>query len=131
MKARIIPEIPEMVMAYDIGGKAPMLKQTAESLNMKYLEIPSDKAGESIGFLAGYRGFSSNGSVASADGECVIFSGINSKRLDVLLKAMRDSGVKIPLKAVVTPTNQSKSVCWLIEELAKEHEAMMKARGDK
>lgn len=128
MKARIIPTIPETVLHYNIGVKKALLEQTAASLNMKCTEIPSDKAGESIGFLAGYNGFMSNGSSASAEGECLIFSGIEGKRLDLLLKAMRASGLSIPLKAVVTATNQSKSVEWLLEELKKEHEAMMKNR---
>lgn len=124
MKARIIPTIPETVLHYNIGAKKILLEQTAASLNMKCTEIPLDKAGESIGFLAGYNGFTSNGSAAAAEGECLIFSGIEGKRLDMLLKAMRMAGLNIPLKAIVTATNQSKSVEWLLEELKKEHEAM-------
>lgn len=124
MKARIIPTIPETVLHYNIGTKKILLEQTAASLNMKCVEIPADKAGESVGFLAGYNGFMSNGSSVTAEGECLIFSGIEGKRLDLLLKAMRTSGLNIPLKAIVTATNQSKSVEWLIEELSKEHEAM-------
>ncbi|MBQ7980412.1 MAG: DUF3783 domain-containing protein, partial [Oscillospiraceae bacterium] len=50
--------------------------------------------------------------------------GIEGKRLDLLLKAIRAAGLNIPLKAIVTATNQSKSVEWLLDELKKEHEAM-------
>ncbi len=124
MKARIIPTIPETVLHYNIGAKKLLLEQTADSLNMKCTEIPLDKAGESIGLLAGYNGFTSNGSAVTAEGECLIFLGIEGKRLDMLLKAMRMSGLNIPLKAIVTAKNQSKSVEWLLEELKKEHEAM-------
>ena len=124
MKARIIPTIPETVLHYNIGTKKVLLEQTVSSLNMKCSEIDVDKAGESIGFLAGYNGFTSNGSTVTAEGECLIFSGIDGKRLDMLLKAMRMAGLNIPLKAIVTETNQSKSVEWLLEELKKEHEAM-------
>ncbi len=128
MKARIIPSIPETVLHYNIGAKKVLIEQVAASLDMKCTEIPVDKAGESIGFLAGYNGFSSNGSSVEAEGECLIFSGIDSKRLDMLLKSMRMSGLNIPLKAIVTSHNQSRSVEWLIDELKKEHEAMMKSR---
>ena len=124
MKARIIPTIPETVLHYNIGTKKILLEQTVASLKMKCSEIPSDKAGESIGFLAGYNGFRANGSAITAEGECLIFSGIDSKRLDILLKAMRTAGLNIPLKAIVTAANQSKSVEWLLDELKKEHEAM-------
>lgn len=124
MKSRIIPTIPETILSYNIGEKTEKLEETANSLNMKHVPIPADKAGETVGFLAGYSGFSSNGTAISADGECVIFSGISSKRLDVLLKAMRERGLDIPLKAVVTQHNQNKSVEWLLSELAKEHQAI-------
>lgn len=129
MKSRIIPTVPETVLSYNVGEKAAKLEETANSLNMKHVPIPEDKAGETVGFLAGYGGFSSNGTAVSADGECVIFSGISSKRLDVLLKAMREMGLDIPLKAVVTQHNQNKSVEWLLSELSKEHEAIAKEKG--
>lgn len=124
MKSRIIPTLPETILSYNIGEKAAKLEEAAGSLNMKHVPIPADKAGETVGFLAGYSGFSSNGTEISAEGECIIFSGITSKRLDALLKAMRGRGLDIPLKAVVTQHNQNKSVEWLLSELAKEHKAI-------
>lgn len=124
MRSRIIPTVPETVLSYNLGEKEPLLEEAAASLNMKHTKIPPDKAGEPIGFLAGYGGFVSNGASATAEGECVIFSGISSKRLDALLKAMREKGLDIPLKAVVTQHNQSKSVKWLLEELEKERKAI-------
>lgn len=127
MKSRIIPTIPETILSYNIGEKAAALDRAALSLGMKHCQIPQDKAGESVGFLAGYNGFSSNGTSERAEGECVIFSGISGKRLDLLLKAMRGENLDIPLKAVVTAHNQSRSVQWLIGELSKEHEAVTKA----
>lgn len=128
MKSRIIPTLPETILSYNIGEKAAKLEEAAGSLNMKHVPIPADKAGETVGFLAGYSGFSSNGTEISAEGECVIFSGITSKRLDALLKAMRDRGLDIPLKAVVTQHNQNKSVEWLMSELSKERAAIEKGR---
>lgn len=127
MKSRIIPTVPETILSYNIGEKSAKLEDAANSLGMKHVPIPADKAGETVGFLAGYGGFTSNGTEASAEGECVIFSGITSKRLDVLLKAMRGRGLDIPLKAVVTQHNQSQSVKWLLEELSKEHNAVAEA----
>lgn len=125
MRSRIIPTVPETVLSYNLGEKEPLLEEAAASLNMKHTKIPSDKAGEPIGFLAGYGGFVSNGVSVTAEGECVIFSGISSKRLDALLKAMREKGLDdIPLKAVVTQHNQSRSVKWLLEELEKERKAI-------
>lgn len=124
MKSRIIPTIPETILSYNIGEKSAKLEEAANSLNMKHVPIPADKAGETVGFLAGYSGFTSNGTEISAEGECIIFSGITSKRLDQLLKAMRDRELDIPLKAVVTQHNQNKSVEWLLQELAKERKSI-------
>lgn len=128
MKARIIPTIPETVLTYNLGEKTALLEKTAVSLGMRYITISSDKAGESLGALAGYNGFTFNGSSVTAEGECVIFSGITGKRLDQLLRAMREAGINIPLKAIITAHNQSKSVKWLLEELKKEHELINKAK---
>lgn len=127
MKSRIIPTIPETVLSYNLGDKSAAVERAVSALGMKHSPIPTDKAGEQIGFLTGYNGFSSNGSSVSAEGECVIFSGISGKRLDMLLKELRREGADIPLKAVVTAHNQSQSIEWLIGELRKEHEAIKKA----
>ncbi|MBD5140352.1 MAG: DUF3783 domain-containing protein [Ruminococcus sp.] len=131
MKSRIIPTIPETILSYNIGEKAEKLEEAASSLNMKHVPIPENKAGETVGFLAGYSGFTSNGTEISAEGECIIFSGITSKHLDQLLKAMRDRELDIPLKAVVTQHNQSQSIEWLLGELSKERAAIEKGRKNK
>lgn len=128
MRSRIIPTVPETILSYNIGEKAAKLEEAAGSLNMKHVPIPTDKAGETVGFLAGYSGFSSNGTAVSAEGECVIFSGISGKRLDALLEAMRKCGADIPLKAVVTATNQRQSVEWLLNELEKERNSIEKQK---
>lgn len=122
MKSRIIPTLPETVLSYNLDSeRAEALSKVTEASGIKHTIIPLDKAGESVGYLAGFAGFSSNGSAMTAEGECVIFSGIDGKRLDAVLKAMRAAGIVIPLKAIVTAHNQSQSVKWLIEELTKEH----------
>ena len=113
MRSRIIPTL---------------LENAVSDSGMKHTVIPAEKSGETIGFLAGYTGFSSNGTNISSDEECVIFSGISSKRLDVLLKNMRNTGLDIPLKAVVTAYNQNMSLDRLISELKKEHEAVGKTK---
>ena len=121
MKSRIIPTLPETVLSYGIGEKSEALDRITEALGMTHKVIPEDQAGEQVGFLAGSGGFSSNGSSVSAEGECLIFSGIEGNRLDMILKTLRAEGVSIPLKAIVTGANQSQTLEWLLEELAKEH----------
>ena len=54
----------------------------------------------------------------------MVISGISGKKLDTLLNALRENGVKIPLKAVVTASNQSWTIKQLVKELSAEHERM-------
>lgn len=125
MKSRIIPTVPETVLSYNLDGeRSEILSQVTESLGMVHKKIPLEQAGETVGFLAGFAGFSPNNSNLTDDGECVIFAGIPNNRLNEILKAMRGAGLAIPLKAVVTEHNQSQTLKWLIDELTKEHEAM-------
>ncbi len=87
--------------------------------------IPKDKADEQVGFLAGFKGFSSSGREMTRGESCVVFSGIDSKGLDRVLAAMKENGLGgIPLKAIVTAHNQKMSLSELIDELEKEHKAM-------
>ena len=116
------------MLSYGIGEKAEALDRITEALGMTHKVIGENQAGEQVGFLAGYGGFSSNGSSVSVKGECLVFSGIEGSRLDMILKTLRAEGVSVPLKAIVTGANQSQTLVWLLEELAKEHEAMAQAR---
>lgn len=126
MKSRVIPKAPELILSYNIGDKAALVSAAAESLGIQHIEIPLDKAGESLGYLAGYSGFSEKGGSLTAEGECLIFSGISSARLNTVLQRIR--AVDIPLKAIITSHNQNKSVQWLITELEKERAAIEKAK---
>lgn len=56
--------------------------------------------------------------------ECLIFSGFDRAELNALLESLRTSGVRIPLKAVVTAHNIGWKLDDLIAELRKEHEYM-------
>lgn len=129
MKARIVnypDRSDKIIMIYgfqaDIQEKFLLCcRDTGAELRV----IDSERAGEQIGFLAGFSGFSSNKSVTVKDGQCVVFSGFDSKGLDNVLGSMRKNGLGgIPLKAVVTAYNQSMTLSGLMDELAGEHAKM-------
>ncbi len=132
MKSRIIPTLPETVLYYNLTGeKEESLERALSPLGIKHIKIPPDKAGETLGFLAGYNGFPERGTPLTADGECLVFSGINGKRLDELLKATRREKLNIPLKAVMTAHNQKMTVAELLTELEKEHAAVKDAEKNR
>ena len=55
-----------------------------------------------------------------------MLDGFTDKRLEILLREMKKSGVVVPYKAVVTQTNLGWIFHQLYDELAREHEAMSK-----
>lgn len=67
---------------------------------------------------------------ALPDGPALIFCGLPEPELTALLAALRAAGAAIPLKAVVTPTNQHWRFGELLAELAREHAALA-AQGQK
>ena len=53
-----------------------------------------------------------------------VFVSVPDTMLDVLLSAMREKGIKIPLKAVLTPYNAVWDANTLYRELARERKEM-------
>ena len=54
----------------------------------------------------------------------LVLDGFTSKRLDVLLRELRQHGVSVPYKAIVTEHNLPWTLRALYDELVREHEAM-------
>lgn len=122
MKARIISEIKETVILYKYGEYREVIGRIAAKQGITLVQ--TDNASEKLGYLAGFKGFPAAADVSEADSGCMVISGISGKKLDTLLNALRENGVKIPLKAVVTASNQSWTIKQLVKELSAEHERM-------
>ncbi len=56
--------------------------------------------------------------------EMLLMYQLNGSAMDKFLRSLRQEGVTIPLKAVLTPTNSTWFPQDLLQELQKEHEAM-------
>ena len=55
----------------------------------------------------------------------LVMAGISGARMDMVLRALRKSGVgPIPYKAAMTPTNQYWNPLQLFKEIKEEHEKM-------
>ncbi len=122
MKARIIQN--ELVLIYKSDEHIPSIERIAQKLNVRIKVIPENSAGEKVGFLAGYGGFSGNSSTETADCPCMIFCGVTNKTLDKFLNALRENGINIPYKAVLTASNQNWTLTALLDELKSEHEKL-------
>lgn len=128
MKSRIKKESP-LLIGYMINEiNIEKLSKIANSLKITLKLVGREFAGEKIGFLAGFNGFTKYDKITEniIEDECLIMSGLSNKSMDNLLLEMKSQNINIPLKCIVTQYNQSWTLNNLIEELKKEHEKMNK-----
>ena len=57
--------------------------------------------------------------------------GMSSQRIDCFIKTLKEYQIDIPIKATVTATNQKWSFGALVEELNREHEAILKQQNSR
>lgn len=106
------------------------INDIAQTLGVTVKAVGKDSGSEQIGYLLGFSGFNASAEEKhELNDSCIVFSGITPNELNALLKALREAGIIIPLKAVCTPYNQSWKLADLVKELAKEHELMNGGNG--
>jgi hypothetical protein len=71
----------------------------------------------------------SSGTAEPLPAPMLIFAGLSGQRLDLVLKRLRDNGVRLPYKAVLTETNRSWTPARCFQEIKREHEAMSRSRS--
>lgn len=57
---------------------------------------------------------------------CMVMYGLNSSTMDNFLDNIKNIGINIPIKAMITPSNQNWSFRHLLEELNLEYERLSK-----
>lgn len=126
------PEEKILIYGFD-GEKTEKFRQTAMRMKTKLAVLPPESAGEQVGYLAGFSGFSAKEGEKQTDSrQCVIFSCMDGKKLSRTVDEMRSNGLGgIPLKAAVTAVNQKMTLSELMDELEKEHRIMHKEKEDK
>ena len=87
-------------------------------------EIAPEQLLQPVGALAGLGGKAAPlYSGEAPDAQLLLMSNFTSPQLNAVLDALREAGVHVPLKAVVTKHNKTWSVLALLEELQREREA--------
>lgn len=123
MKSRIRSVIPKKIIGINISPqKRDVISEIAKSEKAETEFFGSEVSAQQVGYLCGFKGFERSEKVGEdiAD-ECLIFSGIDGRSLDPILKKLREKGAAVELKAIVTAYNQSWNVGELIKELRREH----------
>ena len=123
MKSRIRSVIPKKIIGINIGPqKRDVITDIAKSENAEAEFFGSEAEAQQVGYLCGFKGFErSEKAGEDISDECLIFSGIDGRSLDPILKKLREKGAAVELKAIVTAHNQSWNVGELIKELRREH----------
>lgn len=123
MKSRIRSVITKKIIGINIGEqKRDVISKIAKSENAEAEFFGSEVSAQQVGYLCGFKGFERSEKVGEdiAD-ECLIFSGIDGRSLDPILKKLREKEATVKLKAMVTMHNQKWKVGELIKELRREH----------
>lgn len=120
----------EMVLLYNIKNKpfTPKLKTILLRLGIRIKAIEPQQFGCPINSLVSKSAPAAP--LAETDqtpftDEMMVMVGLTNARLDVFLKALRKEGIRIPLKAILTPLNGTWNSYELHDELVREHEKMM------
>ncbi|EOS25616.1 hypothetical protein C806_01743 [Lachnospiraceae bacterium 3-1] len=101
-------------------------------LRMKIREVVKEDYLQPVGYLAGKKEISpleESYQGEELEGEMILMAGLSGGQVDMVLKAIRKSGVgPIPYKAVLTASNQEWNVLKLFQEIKAEHEQMGSAQ---
>lgn len=125
MKARIRPLAP-CALVWNYPETEPGFAALADACRAHGLALipvsPAD-TGRTIGSLCGGAGPAAADAPAGDWPAALIMNGLDRARLDSFLNRLRAGGVSIPLKAMVTPTNQGWTLAALLAELVRERDA--------
>lgn len=122
----------ETVLFYEPegGAQGARLKSILVRMGVRIKNVPAEAVGQTIGCLLGRKDFDAreNPEAPALPEPMLVLDGFTDKRLEILLREMKKSGVSVPYKAIVTETNLGWLFHQLYEELAAEHEAMQGAK---
>ena len=106
------------------------LRAVLDEMKILTLSVEETQLGETVGRLV-----STNAANIATDeppdapaDPFLLLCALGDRQLDRLLAAMRRAQVSVPYKAVVTEQNREWTLCKLMTEVAREHEALRTPR---
>lgn len=129
MKAHIAALPPATALAWN-GPAGGALEAVCAEAGVRLRRVEEKDLGRTVGALCGLPGAGEGAAPAkTADPTpALVLFGLDKKGLDDFLDRLKKAGVAIPLKAVVTPTNQGWAFARLLEELAAERRELENRR---
>ena len=132
MKARIRPvEGCALIWNYSSQQEGwPALQAACEQHGLRLQPVDTSHVGHTIGALCQLKDASPVATLQHLEETtyppALILHGLERKKLDGFLKQLHAGQVKIPLKAMVTPSNQNWTLANLLQELCREREEFAK-----
>ena len=120
-----------LLLTYNLKpGTAAGLDEICRRLDIRVRAVEPGEYALPIGALAGLPVVRTSAEpptpAATFTDEMLVMGLMMSNELDAFLKALRDAGLRIPLKAVLTPVNVAWNSADLHAELAREHSEMQR-----
>lgn len=123
----------EKLLYYAAGneGREKEMEALAGKSKVDFIPVSPLQAGQQIGCLAGVKGYGEKKLSLfklppRLPEEMLVFSGFSGERLDVMLGLLREKGLSVSLKAVVTAHNVDWTFAALYQELTAERAAIAK-----
>ena len=126
-------ELTPLILAIHMEPSRLMrLAFTAAALKIRVLPVDQTSWGQPLSALCGLMPLRSTSSSVQVGEEMLVMAFLDDTQLDLLLQALRDSGLApIRLKAVLTPVNQNWNCGQLYTALRDEANAMKAQKGAK
>ena len=117
------------VLLYNFTDKerADKVKFIFVLMGIKIRSVRKEDYLQPVGALSGVADISRTDAVYDGegfDGEMLVICGLTDPQMDQMLAYFRREGIRIPLKAALTPTNMHWNSLELHDELVREHEAV-------
>lgn len=115
----------EKIMTFQLTDEEfQKVKRAAGNLRMRVESIPEIQFRQTLGALAERKGLTEEEYRGQVSAESLlVFCGLEDKKLDKLLAALKKNNVSVDYKAVLTPTNRNWNVLRLYAEMKLEKQS--------
>ena len=114
------------ILTYNLGAKQFQMELLCANFHVIIRNVRTEEQSFTINSLLETNTAKpqSKSNVAVFSNEMIVFCYFSDTLLEQFLQQMRNLNIRIPLKAILTPTNRMWSSIELYKELAKEHKAL-------
>lgn len=118
------------VLCFNLSGEEfKSLLKISDKLDIEPICPNQADFSQSVGAMLGVFSKSNEICLAPFKEKMVIMSSFSKNKMEQFLDALREKGIIIDYKAMVTPTNLSWKCSELVEELKKEHEQIRRMKN--